>query len=470
MSDYAKNIAVFYARADYEELSGVRSAGGRISFKKLAYHARRGRPLPAAMADKVLAQAAGQQEDAESCLYLHIPFCNLRCSYCDFYRHHFTAEAAERYVSALLAELQYLRRRGIFSGRMIKAVFFGGGTPSVLSSEQLAALLRGIREAAVLAPDCELTVESSLYDMDEAKLVACLENGVSRFSIGIQSFDSSLRRALGRTHSCKEAAAGLRRLADSGADVVIDLIYGLPGQTRELLLEDLRLALDCGISGLDLYRLQLMPRSPLGQAVAGGRLAYEHDEDSLVEMFLAADAYLAESGARELSCCHWAMRKSERSLYNTMVKNGTDIVACGSSCGGRLGAYQYMKVMDKDAYSGKAHAGAFPVMAFIKQSGEYRFLERLSGQCDRGLLDFAGLAAVSGAPWTSLLQPLLEKWERLKLLQPADSAYKLTGRGKFAYRQLTRVLLTAAEYALYGSPGVLEQAGQKLMGVMKNLK
>ena len=115
--------------------------------------------------------------------------------------------------------------------------------------------------------------------------------------------------------------------------VIIDLIYGLNGQTQTMLLDDIRTALACGVSGMDLYKLQIMPKSPLGQAIAKGNIKYEYNDRMLAEMFVAADALLAEQGAKALSCCHWAMREDERSGYNTLVKSGANIITCGAACG-----------------------------------------------------------------------------------------------------------------------------------------
>ena len=213
-----------------------------------------------------------------------------------------------------------------------------------------------------------------------------------------------------------------------------------------------------------------MPKSPLGQAIAKGNIKYEYNDRMLAEMFIAADALLAEQGAKALSCCHWAMREDERSGYNTLVKSGANIITCGAACGGHMGVYNYMKTMDRSDYVKKAMSGQYAVMGMGKHNENYLLLEKLSGQCDCGKLDFALLQRYSDADWESLFAPLLEQWERLNLLYAVDGKYYFTAKGKYYYRQMDRVLLTAAEYALYGKPGLMEQAGQKMMGIMKNMK
>ena len=129
-----------------------------------------------------------------------------------------------------------------------------------------------------------------------------------------------------------------------------------------------------------------------------------------------------------------------------------------------------MKTMDRSDYVKKATSGQYAVMGMGKHNENYLLLEKLSGQCDSGRFDFALLKQYSDADWESLLAPLLEQWELLDLLYAVDSKYFFTAKGKYYYRQMDRVLLTAAECALYGKPGLMEQAGQKMMGIMKNMK
>lgn len=468
MIDYQNNVQEFYKRADYAELIGQKvNNSAEVIFKDLTYIPRKTTPFPGVMSGKML-QAFSEIGIKQSTLYVHIPFCNLRCSYCSFYRNPFEAEQVEHYVTTLLAELDTLAAQGVFAKNTIEAVFFGGGTPSVLNVEQITLLLNKIHSVASLSEHCELTFESSIYDLSPEKLAACLAGGINRFSFGVQAFDTKLRRSLGRLNTEAEVQATLELVAKTKAKVIIDLIYVLVGQTQEQLLADIEKAIACGVSGLDLYKLQIMPTSPLGDAIAKGKVQYKHSDKELLEMFLAADNLLAQRAAKPLSCCHWAMRADERSYYNTLVKSGSNIIACGSSCGGRMGAYKYMKLMDRSTYEGAAARGEYPVMAMGRQSVNYVFLEKLSGQCDNGCLDFADLSG--NGEWQRLFAPILQHWLALGLLKEVGEKYEFTAVGKFYYRQLDRVLLTAAEYALYGKPGLLEQAGQKMMGAMKNMK
>lgn len=472
MIDYAKNYASFTGRDDYELLTGQQTEHtSSVRFKELNYSPRKVKPIPAVWANKVIGRAKGQLRDnIDTALYIHIPFCRLRCTYCGFYKQQMDEALLASYVQGLLQELKLLCSKGLFVKRTIKAVFFGGGTPSVLVPEQIAGILAAVKECAKLSDDCEITFESSISDLTEEKVQACLDGGVNRFSFGVQTFADALRHSLGRPAGGQQVEQVLRGCAATGARVIIDLIYGLPGQTEEVLLNDCQRALDCGVAGLDLYKLQLLPNSPLGRAIEEGRVEYTWTDEQLAELFMSASTYLSAKGARSISRCHWAVSHEEESRYNSMVKRGDDLIAIGSACGGRLGSYQYMKLVDEQTYLSKLADRQWPIMAFSKQQDSYRLLEALSGQCDRGCLDFSILPKYAGLCLEELLEPLLKKWQELCLLQRIENIYVFTDAGRYYSPQLERVLLVATEYALYGKPGILERCNSKIMSSMKNMK
>ena len=150
MIDYAKNIQAFYERDDYKALAGQPGATAvEASFKDLTYVPRKTKPLPGMMAGAMLQEFALQPAQPTA-LYLHIPFCNLRCSYCSFYRNPFDAEQVEEYVQALLAELDFLQQQGVFAKQRPEAVFFGGGTPSILKKERICQIMEALRRSGRL--------------------------------------------------------------------------------------------------------------------------------------------------------------------------------------------------------------------------------------------------------------------------------------------------------------------------------
>lgn len=404
-------------------------------------------------------------------LYIHIPFCNLRCTYCGFFKNRAVDAEVIAYVDALLAEFRMLKEKGVWKHRTVTAVFFGGGTPSVLSGDQVRRIMDAVRDTGALEPDCEVTFESSIYDMDDRKFAACLDAGINRFSFGVQTFGTEERRALGRPDTREQVEERLRFFAASGARIIIDLIYGLPGQTEEMLAEDIRTGISCGIAGMDLYKLQILPNSPLAKAIAEGRTECDRSDGHLRALYLSAAALLEKEGCRRLSVCHWAVREDEESRYNTVVKNGTDLVAAGAFCGGRMGRYSYMKMPAVPRYIQLAEQGNWPVMGLRRQSCDYLLLETVNGQMDTGLLDFTLWPSEQELPWEMLLAPLFNWWTSLGLLERQGECLRLTDRGAYYSRAMNRVLLCALEYLLYGEPTAAELEQEKNMGdMMKNLR
>src|SRR3990170_3766137 len=162
-------------------------------------------------------------------LYLHIPFCSLKCRYCDFNSYAGLEELVEPYVGALIAEIGLWA--GFARGRPVPTVFFGGGTPSLLPIEQVERIMTALRERFALAPNAEVTLEANPGTIDLQYLRALLAAGVNRISFGVQSFHDDELAALDRIHSAAEAAEAHRWARQAGfRRVNLDLIYGLPDQ------------------------------------------------------------------------------------------------------------------------------------------------------------------------------------------------------------------------------------------------
>lgn len=195
-------------------------------------------------------------------LYIHFPWCVQKCPYCDFNSHPLRAELPEeRYVDALLADLEQDLAR--VWGRRITSVFLGGGTPSLFSPAAIDRLLSGVRARLPLAADAEITLEANPGTVELGRFRGYREAGVNRLSIGIQSFDPEHLRVLGRIHGRDEALAAAQAARAAGFDNFnLDLMFGLPGQTPEQALTDVRSALALAPTHLSLYQLTLEPQTP----------------------------------------------------------------------------------------------------------------------------------------------------------------------------------------------------------------
>ena len=237
-------------------------------------------------------------------LYVHIPFCETKCPYCDFNTYTGIETLIPSYVGALQREVAVW---GQALGRpAVKTMFFGGGTPSYLPAERIASVVEAIRSSFELATDAEVTLEANPGDFNPSKLAAYLDLGVNRLSIGIQSLSERLLKVLGRRHSADEAVQAYRMAVEAGfGNVSIDLMYGLPHQSIEDWRQTLDGAAELSPPHVSMYCLTLEGGTPMEQWVGSGQMP-EPDPDLAADMYLMAQEVMGRQGYRHYEISNWA--------------------------------------------------------------------------------------------------------------------------------------------------------------------
>jgi oxygen-independent coproporphyrinogen-3 oxidase len=248
-------------------------------------------------------------------VYLHVPFCERICPYCDFAvvaARALGREAEERYVTALLAELAARRRD--FAGRALVTVYLGGGTPSLLSPQSVGALLDAVRSAFPGEP-AEVTLEINPSTLERERLPGFRAAGIDRVSVGIQSFDDTTLRRLGRAHRAREGERTLAACRAAGfARLSLDLIAAAPDQDLAAFDRDLSAAIAAGPDHISVYELTLEPGTPFARAAERGRLATA-DEETAARMLERAEERLAAAGYRRYEISSYALPGRE-ALHN----------------------------------------------------------------------------------------------------------------------------------------------------------
>ncbi len=263
-------------------------------------------------------------------LYIHIPWCERKCPYCDFNSHeNYSPDVEPLYVSALLNDLD--QQRDLVDGRPISTIFFGGGTPSLFSATAIDEILKGVRSRVSVADGCEITLESNPGSAESAKYKAYKEAGVNRLSIGVQSFDDDKLKHLGRIHSSDEAKAAIDMAFASGFERLnIDLMYGLENQTRTEAILDVETALSFGVSHLSWYQLTIErntafwskpPALPEADAI-------EPWQERVRELLAKSDIHQYEVSA-------WS-REGEESRHNLNYWLFGDYLAIGAGAHGKV--------------------------------------------------------------------------------------------------------------------------------------
>ncbi|MBM4382912.1 MAG: radical SAM family heme chaperone HemW [Deltaproteobacteria bacterium] len=247
--------------------------------------------------------------------YVHVPFCERICPYCDFpvvAARSLTRAEEDRYVAALLGELA--GRAVDFAGRALDTIYFGGGTPSLLRPDSLARVIEALRGAFPGEPR-EVTLEANPSTTERERLPAFRAAGVNRLSLGIQSFDDDTLRRLGRAHRARECHEAIGAARDAGFEnLSLDLIFGAPGQTEAALRRDLTAALARRPEHVSAYALTLEPGTPFARAVAADKLEVPED-DAAAEMMLALGERLEAAGLARYEISSWAQPGRE-SLHN----------------------------------------------------------------------------------------------------------------------------------------------------------
>lgn len=260
-------------------------------------------------------------------LYIHVPFCSSVCPYCDFAVTIAGDDRRGAYLDALDREIALSADHGLG----FDTIYFGGGTPSSLKPGQLFRVLTMITAELDVAPDATLCLEINPDEVDHATAVAWRELGFGFASLGAQSFDDDVLGFLGRRHSADDARKAAETLLDSGfATVSLDLIFGLPGQTRDDWARQLEIVLSLGVQHLSCYQLTIHDGTVYGRRRARGELR-ELDEDGQAELYLLTHEILGAAGWQGYEVSNFAADPEHRSRHNRKYWDHTSYLGLGPS-------------------------------------------------------------------------------------------------------------------------------------------
>jgi len=265
-------------------------------------------------------------------LYIHFPWCERKCPYCDFNSHQIKDGKSgfdeARYLKALIADLETELPR--IWGRQVHSIFIGGGTPSLLSGSGMQELLSAVRARINLEPDAEITMEANPGSVEAEKFAGFAKAGINRVSLGIQSFQDEQLKALGRIHNGKEARAAIAIALEHFKSVNIDLMYGLPKQTLEQARDDIETALSFNTPHLSLYNLTLEPNTYF--ASFPPQLPNEEIIDAIFEQNLAL---LSKAGYQRYEVSAYA-KKGQECKHNLNYWRFGDYIGIGAGAHGKI--------------------------------------------------------------------------------------------------------------------------------------
>lgn len=286
-------------------------------------------------------------------VYVHWPFCERKCPYCDFYtlgREHSLAGLRGRFVKALAAEIGSFQAR-THIGEPLRAdtFYFGGGTPSLMCAGEFQSIIDALKNVFEFNPGAEITLELNPTTAEAAEIDRFLEAGVNRVSVGCQSFDDAVLKTLGRVHDAAATRRAIEKLRTAGvANLSVDIIFAAPGQTAGALGRDINAMLAFAPEHISAYNLTLHEGTPMERWAREGRIAPpgEAGQAAMYEMLIER---LGSAGYEHYETSNWA-RPGFQSRHNSKYWRDCDVYAFGPSAHGTIGARRYENPADLEAY------------------------------------------------------------------------------------------------------------------------
>ena len=270
-------------------------------------------------------------------IYIHVPFCTKICTFCNMRRS--LQAPTKEYADLIVEEIKEYSKLEYVKNTTFDAVYFGGGTPTTLTSADLTKILRTLKTELTFTEDAEFTVETTVTQLQEEKWRTLIEEGVNRFSVGVQTFSAEGRKLMGRIESGEKAYELLKNLKQMNVTVSMDLIYNYPGQSMEELYDDLNKIIELDLDGFSMYSLIDMKETKIS-----GAQGQDNDE----QMFFAITEHMEKAGYRFLELTKMVKGDSYRYIMNRHA--GADTLPLGAGAGGSMRGIAMMNPINLDEY------------------------------------------------------------------------------------------------------------------------
>lgn len=361
-------------------------------------------------------------EDQRSTIYIHVPFCTKICSFCNMRRS--LQEPKENYATLIVEEIKQYAKLPYIKGTTFDAVYFGGGTPTTLAASELRLILRTLKEQFSFTKNAEFTIETTITQLTKEKREVLVEEGINRFSLGVQTFDHEGRKLMGRIGSGEDAFRCLKELkSNQDLTISMDLIYHYPNQTMESLSRDLDQMLELEMDGFSMYSLINMKETMIEDV----------SEDELEErMFDAITNHMGNAGYQFLELTK--MVKKDRYQYIMNRHQGADTLPLGAGAGGSLQGLAIMNPISLAEYENS-------VQAFEKRTGmyfkeEYKEVVRFKGDIQTAFLPKNEKLYKDIIQYNQFLTRLLDE----EMVTKQGDYYRLTNKGIFWGNTISREL------------------------------
>lgn len=364
---------------------------------------------------------AGVGAGDNSVIYIHVPFCSKICTFCNMRRS--LQAPTKNYADLLVQEIKQYAALPYVQETVFDAVYFGGGTPTTLPTDDLRKILRALKDSFTFTENAEITVETTVTQLKKEKWMGLVEEGVTRFSVGVQTFHEDGRRLMGRIGSGEAAYELLRQLKQAGVTVSMDLIYNYPGQTMEDLYGDLDRIIALDLDGFSMYSLIDMKETKIEQA---------QSQDNDERMFFAITEYMEKAGYKFLELTKMVKRDSYKYIMNR--HSGADTLPLGAGAGGSMAGLAMMNPIGLEDYEES-------VLSFEERKGmhfapEYKEIVRFKGDIQTIQLPRNTSLYENKEGYEKMVEQLLEHG----MVKEEEGQFKLTTKGVFWGNTISREL------------------------------
>ena len=364
-------------------------------------------------------------------VYVHVPFCSSRCGYCDFNTYTATelggSVTRDDFHERLMEEVRLARRT--LGPREVSSVFFGGGTPTLLSASALGAILDAVRAEFGLAADAEITTEANPDSVTPSSLRDLREAGFTRVSLGMQSGAEHVLRALDRTHTPGSSVAMARAAREAGFEHVnLDLIYGTPGETDDDVRASIAEVVDAGVDHVSAYALIVEEGTPLARRIRRGEMPMP-DDDVAADRYELVDDLLTEAGFSWYEVSNWS-RPGGRCRHNTAYWQGEDWWGVGPGAHSHVAGRRWWNVKHPRTYADRLAAGS-PMEGDEVLTAQQRHVEDV----------MLGIRMVEGLPVDALDVAAVDALIGDGLLERRGDRVRLTRRGRLLANRVIGTLV-----------------------------
>lgn len=359
-------------------------------------------------------------------LYIHIPFCRQKCSYCDFYSKPLVDNGLNEYIEALKKEIILYSKR---INSRIKTIFFGGGTPSLLKVEELNQILSVIKDSFKLKSNIEISLEANPESLTLEKILGYKDAGINRLSLGIQSFQNKELDLLGRLHSGREAEEMVSQVNKVFENFNFDLIFAIPGQSLKRWKKDLKKALEINPPHLSLYNLQIEEGTVLKDKVDSGQISPVADSLD-AEMYKYACNLLSNSGYKQYEISNFA-KKGHQSQHNLIYWRYEPYIGLGPAAHSFTEKTRFHNSASVVDYIQKLRRDKLP----IKENNKLSLKEQMAENIFMGLrlnegISYCGFSARFGKDLSAIYGTKIEGLIKKGLLQRENERISLTKKGR----------------------------------------